>query len=122
MSAAMWIGTLALVATAALTVALVRTRARLTRVERSARLLEAIVHDELAPGLVEARAEARSATASARDAVVATGGQVAPARLPFEQVTGPVVRAVAFGASARRAIARVAGSPRVARRDVRRSA
>ena len=108
-------------AAGALAVATVRTRLRLARVEDRARRLEELVHAELEPGLAAARVDARAAAAAARDAAIAAGVRPPPPRLLLEPVTGPVVRAVAFGASARRAIARVS-VPWRPHRDQRRSA
>ena len=118
MSIATW---LALGVAAVLCVAMLRTRARLARVEDRTRLLEQRVCTDLEPAIAEARTDARRAATVARDAAVAAGVAQPLPRLPFEPVTGPVVRAVAFGAGARRAIARVAAPP-WARRSHRRSA
>jgi hypothetical protein len=111
----------ALVTTCVLAVALVRTRARLARVEASSRRLEDVLRREVEPALAATRRDVAAAAATARDAAVAAGVAVAPPRLPFEPVAGRVVRAVAFGASARRAVARMA-SPWALGRDERRSA
>lgn len=122
MSVAVALATGALAAVVVLTLAVLRLRARLTSVEDRARRLEELVSAELEPALAAARVDARAAAAVARDAAIAAGVRTPAPRLPFEPVTGPVVRAVAFGASARRAIARVATVPWVPRRDHRRSA
>jgi hypothetical protein len=111
-----------LAAAAALALALVRTRRRLARVEARARRLEDLVSTELEPGIAAARQDARAATTVARDAAAAAGVAPASPRLPFEPVTGPVLRAVAVGASARRALARVAAPPRGRSRRLPRSA
>jgi hypothetical protein len=120
MSAAAWLASAALVMSAALAVALLRTRARLARLETTSGRLEELVHRELEPGLAAVRADARRAQVTARDAAIAAGVTDPPPRLPLEPVTGRVVRAVAFGAGARRALARVATPPWAAR--ARRSA
>jgi len=110
----------ALAAVGALALGLARTRARLARVEARTRVLEEHLQ-QVEPDVAAARAEARDATVAARRASVAAGIDDPPPRLPFEPVTGRVVRAVAFGAGARRALARAA-SPGWARRGHRRSA
>jgi hypothetical protein len=111
----------ALAATAVLAVALVRTRARLARLEARTRELAHDVHGRVEPDVAAARAEAHDASILARRASVAAGVDDPPPRLPFEPVTGRVVRAVAFGAGARRALAR-ATAPAFSRRALRRSA
>lgn len=118
MTIAAW---LALGVAAVLCISMLRTRARLTRVEQRTRLLEQRVRTDLEPAIADARIDARRAATLARDAAVAAGVPQPVPRLPFEPVTGPVVRAVAFGAGARRAIARVTAPP-WARRGHRRSA
>ena len=110
-----------LAAAGALAVALVRTRAHLARVEGRTRGLEAHVRDRVDADVAAARAEARDASRAAQRASVAAGVDEPPPRLPFEPVTGRVVRAVAFGAGARRALARAA-TPVWTRRGMRRSA
>jgi hypothetical protein len=112
---------LALGVAAVLCVAMLRTRARLARLEERTRRFEQRVSIDLEPAIVEARTDAKRAAAIAHDAAVAAGVPQPVQRLPFETVTGPVVRAVAFGAGARRAIARVTAPP-WARRGYRRSA
>jgi hypothetical protein len=111
-----------LAAAAALALLTLRTRRRLVAVEDRARRLEDLVRTELEPALEAARRDAQTAAATARDAAVAAGTGSPPPRLPLEPVTGPVVRAVAFGASARRAIARVTAPPWSRRRGLARSA
>lgn len=96
---------------AALAVALVATRARLRRIEDRTRCLE----ERLAaaePAIADVRAEAAAAGRVARRAADATGVGEPPPRIVLEPLTGPVVRAVALGAGARRAITRLAGSRR----------
>ncbi len=104
-----------------LTCALVRTRARLADLEARTRDLDDLVRARVEPDLAAARAEAREAATAARRATVAAGVPESPPRLPLEPVTGPVVRAVAFGAGARKALARAA-NPIRGRRALRRSA
>jgi hypothetical protein len=87
---------------------LIRTRARLARLEVRTAQLEARLDDEVTPALRDARGDAREARATARRAATAAGVDEAPRRLPLEPVTGPVVRAVAFGAGARRTLVRLA--------------
>jgi hypothetical protein len=120
MSELPWV--LTLVLAGVLGVAIVRTRSRLARAEGRLEQLEQLVHAELQPGLVAAQVDARAAALTARDAAIAAGVAAPPPRLPLEAVTGPVVRAVAFGASARRAIARAAIPSWGQRREHRRSA
>jgi hypothetical protein len=81
-----------------------RTRRVLARLEERMRVLEQVVRADLEPGVAAARADAHTAVAAARDAAIAAGARPAPPRLLLEPVTGPVVRAVAFGASARRVL------------------
>lgn len=108
MSAATVLAGVALVAAVVLALALVRTTARVRALEARALRLEDDLHARVEPDVAAARAEARNATTLARRASVAVGVDDPPPRLPFEPVTGKVVRAVAFGAGARRAIARAA--------------
>lgn len=75
--------------------------ARVTRLERE-------VHDDVVPTLDLTRRESEEAYVAARLAKHAVGIEDPPPRLAAETVTGPVVRAVAFGAGARRAFARFA--------------
>lgn len=121
MSGAAWLALGALGVATVLCVAMLRTRARLARVEERTRWLEQRVRADLEPAITEARIDARRAATVARDAALAAGVPQPVPRLPFEPVTGPVVRAVAFGAGARRAIARVTAPP-WARRGHQRSA
>ena len=109
MSTATGMTAVAVVVVAVLGVLLMRTRARLGRVETHVMRLEARLDDEVAPAIRDARGEARAAGATARRAATAAGVDEPPRRLPFEPVTGPVVRAVAFGAGARRTMVRLAG-------------
>jgi hypothetical protein len=121
MTTATFLSAVALTAAAALAVALLRTRAHLTRVEGRTRDLEEHVRGSVDADVAAARAEARAASRAAQRASVAAGLDEPPRRLPFEPVTGRVVRAVAFGAGARRALARAA-TPVWSRRGLRRSA
>lgn len=121
MSAMGWWALAATLLAGALLVVVTRTRARVVRLEARVRGLESRVDDELAPAVGEARGEARAAGVTARRAAVAAGLEETPRRLPLEQLTGPVVRAVAFGAGARRTVARLAGT-RAPRRRIDRVA
>jgi hypothetical protein len=103
-SATTLLAVVALLSVGVLVVVNARTRRRLARLEERTRAVEQVVHAELEPGVAAARAEAHMAVAAARDAAIAAGAKPTPPRLPLEPVTGPVVRAVAFGASARRAL------------------
>ena len=121
MTAATWIAVGAGVLAVVLAVILVRTRARLVRVEARTARLEARLVDEVGPAITDARGEARAARATARRVASAVGLDESPRRLPLEAVTGPVVRAVAFGAGARRTLARLA-TPRRGWSRTRRAA
>jgi hypothetical protein len=112
MSTAAWIATGAGLAIVVLAVTLVRTRSRLVRIEARTRTLEARLDGELAPAITEAHNEARAARLTARRAATAAGVDEPPRRLPFEPITGPVVRAAAFGAGARRTLVRLAAPRR----------
>lgn len=81
-----------------------RTAALEARVVR----LEREVHDDVVPTLDLTRRESEEAYVAARLAKDAVGIEDPPPRLAGESVTGPVVRVVAFGAGARRALARFA--------------
>ena len=110
MSTATLVATIALVGVAVLAVALLATRSRLHRLElRLGRIEDRVVDDEAA--IASAHGEARAAAQTARRAARAAGVEMESARLPLEPVTGRVVRALAFGAGAKRAITRLA-SPR----------
>jgi len=122
MSSATWIAAIAAVLGAVLGVSLMRTRARLGRIEDRAARLEARMDDEIALAIEAARGEARAAGATARRAATAAGVDEAPRRLPLEAVTGPVVRAVAFSAGARRTIVRLAAPRRGRGRAARKAA
>ncbi len=101
------VATIGLTMTAFLAVVLLITRARLERLEVRVRAVEdRVVEDEAA--IAVAQGEARAASRTARRAARAAGVELEPARLPLEPVTGRVVRALAFGAGARRAITRLA--------------
>jgi len=74
---------------------------------------------ELEGRLAAVEATSAQALDTARDAAAlarrATGDPAPPPRVVLEPVTGPLVKAVAFGAGARRAVARLArsaGAPR----------
>lgn len=85
-----------------------RTRKRLSALEARVHRLDREVHDDVVPTLDLTRRESEEAYVAARMAKQAAGIEEPPPRLAAESVTGPVVRAVAFGAGARRAIARFA--------------
>ena len=103
-----------------LAAALWRTRTRLRSLATRTTRLEDHVHGRVEPDVAAALAEARDASVTAKRASLAAGVDEPLPRLPFEPVTGRVVRAVAFGAGARRAIARAA--PSWGRLGLRRSA
>ncbi|MEX2254145.1 MAG: hypothetical protein WEC34_01795 [Acidimicrobiia bacterium] len=106
-----WLAAGALGAAAILAFALVRTRTRLATLEAGMRRLSQRLDTDLEPAIAEARADARNAATKARDAAIAAGVTEPPPRLPLEPITGRVVRAVAFGAGARRALARATAPP-----------
>src|SRR4051794_22672883 len=83
-----------------------RTAARLARLERRVAAVEREVHTEVLPELDRSRRDSEAAVFAARRATAAAGIEEPPPRLAAESVTAPVVRAVAFGAGARRATAR----------------
>jgi len=111
MSTATTVATIALVVGVGLGVLLVGTRSRLRRLEARIREMEHRVDDDEA-AIVAAQGEARAASRTARRAARAAGVELEPARLPLEPVAGRVVRVLAFGAGARRALARLAGPRR----------
>ena len=96
----------AVLAALTMTVALVRTRARLAVVERRLLALDGEVHDGVRRALEQTREEARAAGREARRAARAAGVAEDPPRMAFEPVTGRLVRAAAFGAGVRRAARR----------------
>lgn len=110
MSTATLVATIALGGVAVLAVVLLATRARLHRLEVQVRRIEDRVADDEA-AIASVHGEARAASQTARRAARAAGVEMGPTRLPLEPVTGRVVRALAFGAGAKRAITRLA-SPR----------
>ena len=85
-----------------------RATQRLSALEARVGRLDREVHDDLVPTIDLTRRESEEAYAAARIAKQAAGVEDPPPRLAGESVTGPVVRAVAFGAGARRAFARFA--------------
>ncbi len=110
MSTTAVVAVLAIVTVVVLGLALAATRARVRRLEVRVRQVEdRMLGDEAS--IAAAHGEARAASHMARRAARAAGVEVAPARLPLEPVAGRVVRVLAFGAGARRAITRLA-SPR----------
>jgi hypothetical protein len=121
MSTAWWLAAFATALGAVLAVSFLRTRVLVGRLEARVVGLEGRLEHEISGPVSEALVEARSAGATARRAATAAGVDEPPRRLPFEPVTGPVVRAVAFGAGARRAIVRMAG-PRWAQGRARKVA
>lgn len=83
-----------------------RSAGRVRALEQRVARLEHEVHDDVVPALHVTRQESRAASAAAREARVAVGIEDPPPRLAAERITGPVVRAIAFGAGARRALVR----------------
>lgn len=108
MDGAMALAIGALASSALLLTMLVVTRGRLQHVEQQLSTLEREMHGELAVNIAVAQADARAAAETAREAARAAGVSDPPLpELAFELLTGRLVRAVAFGAGARRAIARL---------------
>lgn len=85
-----------------------RASQRLSALEARVGRLDREVHDDLVPTIDLTRRESEEAYEAARIAKRAAGVEDPPPRLAGESVTGPVVRVVAFGAGARRALARLA--------------
>jgi hypothetical protein len=84
------------------------TARRVAALEARVARLDREVHDDVVPALDHTRRESEEAIVAARQAKRAAGIEDPPPRLAGETVTGPMVRAVAFGAGARRALARLA--------------
>jgi hypothetical protein len=87
---------------------LLRLRRHVSRLEARVHHLETRLATEVAPSVKAARADARNAAATARRAAEAAGVAEPPPRVPLEPVTGPMVRALALGAGARRTLGRLA--------------
>ena len=100
-------GISALVGCCLLAVAFVALRARLASATSKIARLERHV-EELGASLERTRAGASAAMTTARRAAAAAGAEDPPPRLAFEPVTGPVVKALAFGGGARRALSSLA--------------
>lgn len=98
---------LAVVAIAFLAAAWATTSVRLARAERRIDELEGAVH-RLAPDVERSVRRSEAAADAAREARRAVGIEDPPPRLAGERVTGPLVRAVAWGAGARRVVQRLA--------------
>jgi hypothetical protein len=109
MSTAEWLATTALVGFVVLAIAWWRTSRRLHTVSREVARLRDAVRRDLTPAVEEARRDADAAVSEARRAARAAGIPEPPPRLALETVTGPVVRMVAIGAGARRALRRLTG-------------
>lgn len=120
MSITTGVAIVALVATGALGLVCGRTTRRIRRLEDEVASLEEQLGAARAAA-EGARADAADASVLARRAALAAGAEEPPPRLPLEPITGRVVRAVAFGAGARQALARAAARP-WARRSVRERA
>ncbi|HUV10123.1 MAG TPA: hypothetical protein VMX12_04035 [Acidimicrobiia bacterium] len=113
MGTATVVATIAAVAVGALGLSLAVTRTHLRRLEGRVRQMEGrVAEDEAA--IAAAHGEARAASRTASRAARAAGVEMEPARLPLEPVSGRVVRALAFGAGARRALTRLASPRRTA--------
>jgi hypothetical protein len=106
MAVAIILGTVALLAAVGCGLGWWRTAVRLDRLERRVAVVERDVQTEVLPELDRSRRDSEAAVFAARRATAAVGIEEPPPRLAAESVTAPMVRAVAFGAGARRAIAR----------------
>ena len=106
MALAITLAVVALLAAVVCAVGWRRTADRLARLERRVAAVEREVQTEVLPELDRSRRDSEAAVFAARRATAAIGIEEPPPRLAAESVTAPVVRAVAFGAGARRAIAR----------------
>ncbi len=95
---------------------------RVARLEARVSVLERELRRELLPALDRSTRASGEALDAARRAARAAGIEEPPPRLAAEGVTGPVVRAVAFGAGAKRALARMTADlvPRPRTRDTTR--
>jgi outer membrane murein-binding lipoprotein Lpp len=101
------LGISALLGSCALAVALVVVRAHLATATTKIDKLERRIAD-LDATVERTRAGASAAMTTARRAAAAAGAEDPPPRLAFEPVTGPVVKALAFGGGARRALSSLA--------------
>ena len=106
MAVAITLAVIALLAAVVCAVGWRRTADRLARLEGRVAAVEREVQTEVLPELDRSRRDSEAAVFAARRATAAVGIEEPPPRLAAESVTAPVVRAVAFGAGARRAIAR----------------
>jgi hypothetical protein len=106
MAVAITLAAVALLAAVVCAVGWRRTADRLTRLEGRLAAVEREVQTEVLPELDRSRRDSEAAVFAARRATAAVGIEEPPPRLAAESVTAPVVRVVAFGAGARRAIAR----------------
>ena len=106
MAVAITLAVVALLAAVVCAVGWRRTADRLARLEGRVAAVEREVQTEVLPELDRSRRDSEAAVFAARRATAAVGIEEPPPRLAAESVTAPVVRAVAFGAGARRAIAR----------------
>ena len=106
MAVAITLAVVALLTAAVCAVGWRRTADRLSRLEGRVATVEREVQTEVMPELDRSRRDSEAAVFAARRATAAVGIEEPPPRLAAEPVTAPVVRAVAFGAGARRAIAR----------------
>jgi hypothetical protein len=85
-----------------------RTTRRLRTTDARVARLERVLRDDVGPTLERARLESEEAVSAAYAASRVVGIETPAPRLVAETITGPVVRAVAIGAGARRALARLA--------------
>jgi len=106
MAVAITLAAVALLAAVVCAVGWRRTAQRLAALEGRVAAVEREVQTEVLPELDRSRRDSEAAVFAARRATAAVGIEEPPPRLAAESMTAPVVRAVAFGAGARRAIAR----------------
>ncbi|MEI8000430.1 MAG: hypothetical protein WCI50_03670 [Actinomycetes bacterium] len=85
-----------------------RTERRLVGLERRTAMLEGALHDRVLPDLDRSVRRSEAAVDAALEVRRAVGIEDPPPRLAGERITGPLVRAVAVGAGARRVLQRLA--------------
>lgn len=104
---ALTVAVLALVGAAVCALGWRASASRVARLETRVTELEREVQRDVLPALDRSARASGEALDAARRAAHAAGVEEPPPRLAAESITGPVVRAVAFGAGARRALARM---------------
>jgi len=109
MSAGAWLGLVGLGVAVLALVTLVRLRSRLDRSEARVRSLERQVQD-LSSALDDVRRDTRAADHLARRAATHAGVPEELPRVALEPIVAPVVRALSWGAGARRTLVRLGRS------------